>query len=111
MSAQIRISNIPCTFTEEQILRLCVSFGELLGYHIIGSSNKECSAGVVEKTCLSDLASQKPQHAGTLAASEKGRSYVMIVTYEEKDDAVAAVANMDGMECESQYLRACMNVE
>ncbi|KAL7702484.1 RNA recognition motif(a.k.aRRM RBD or RNP domain) [Lotmaria passim] len=78
MSTTIRIRSLPPTFDEEELLRLCACFGEVVEYRAAGDSDGATSG------------------SGGAAAD---------VTFEEHEDAVAAAANMEGMEFSGRFLR------
>ncbi|KPI87576.1 hypothetical protein ABL78_3327 [Leptomonas seymouri] len=75
MSTTIRIRSLPAKYSEEKLLRLCACFGEIVDYNAVGEG----------------------EGANVTAAAD--------VTYEERDDALEAVANMEGMEFNGAFLR------
>jgi hypothetical protein len=75
MSATIRIRSLPIKYSEEDLLRLCACFGELVEFNVAGDTDGANASAAVD------------------------------VTYEEKEDAVAAAANMEGMEFSGTFLR------
>ncbi|KAG5504896.1 hypothetical protein JKF63_04342 [Porcisia hertigi] len=77
MTTSIRIRSLPATYSAEKLLRLCACFGEVTGFTAVGED----------------------EPGGSTSATAD-------VSFEEKEDALAAVMNMEGMEFDGAFLRA-----
>ncbi|KPA85593.1 hypothetical protein ABB37_00005 [Leptomonas pyrrhocoris] len=75
MSTTIRVRSLPTKYSEEELLRLCACFGEVVDYSAVGEGGGASAAAAAD------------------------------VTYEEREDALAAAANMEGMEFNGAFLR------
>ncbi|KAG5479017.1 hypothetical protein LSCM1_02859 [Leishmania martiniquensis] len=82
MVSSIRIQGLPATYSVEKLLRLCACFGEVTAFTPVGEDG-----------------------AGESAAAAAD------VDFEEKNDALAAAANMEGMEFEGVFLRVLVRHE
>ncbi|KAK7196529.1 RNA recognition motif (RRM, RBD, or RNP domain) [Novymonas esmeraldas] len=82
MATSIRVRNLPATYSSEQLLRLCACFGEVAAFTPVGEDGE----------------------AGGGAATAD-------VAFEEKEDALAAAANMEGMEFAGVFLRVRVHHE
>ncbi|CCW66283.1 unnamed protein product [Phytomonas sp. Hart1] len=86
MSYSVRIRNLPNKHDEDALLRLCASFGEVIGYKLVGKGtlkrHRTDDREINEEVCTVE------------------------VTFEEENDAKAAAGNMEGMEFGGKFLQA-----
>lgn len=81
MAAKIRIRQLPLDYDESDLLRLCASFGDIVGCKVLG---KERVSGTDIDTITVE------------------------VSFEEEDDAQAAAGNIEGMAFAGNILRVVM---
>lgn len=82
MPATIRIRKLPANCDVERLLRLCACFGEVSDFKRVG---EEAAAPGNGDVSVSSTA-------------------IVDVVFDEKEDAMAAVGNMEGMQFEGRFL-------
>ncbi|KAG5505377.1 hypothetical protein GH5_03396 [Leishmania sp. Ghana 2012 LV757] len=82
MVTSIRIRSLPATYSAEKLLRLCACFGEVTAFTPVDENGAYGSAAATAD-----------------------------VAFEEKNDALAAAANMEGMEFDGVFLRVLVRQE
>lgn len=86
MSSTICIRSLPAKHSAEELLRLCACFGDVVDYHAAADDEGK-------------------RTTTTTAAATTAAAGAAEVTFEEREDALAAAANMEGMEFDGAFLR------